>query len=74
MSLEVTCLDCVFRRNNMRIYKICLSSHELFKIGRSPAVVNPDLKPFLNIHVNLHVKKKVHLKLYVNLQMVITFM
>ena len=36
--------------------------------GRSPVLVNHDLKPFLNLHVNLHVKKKVHLKLHVNLQ------
>ena len=34
---------------------------------RFPALVNPDLKPFLNLHVNLHVKKKVYLKVHGNL-------
>ena len=39
-----------------------------------PALVNPDLMPFLNLHVNLHAKKKFHLKVRVNLEMKITFM
>ena len=33
--------------------------------GRVPALVNPDLKPILNLHLNLHMKKKVHLKVHV---------
>ena len=41
------------------------------KRGRVPALVNPDLKPFLNHHVNLHVQKKAHLKVHVNLSKIV---
>ena len=30
------------------------------QVGRSPSIVNPYLKPFLNLHMNLHEKKMVY--------------
>ena len=48
------------RRSKMNRNLIMLSSNrnkvsKSVKIGgRVPALVNPDLKPFLNLHVNLH--------------------